>query len=166
MQCGSQSGHLVPVDGIKVEKPLDLLGNLSGGIERRLVTLDLLTVSAPVVNETLEHRKGTKLVQLSKTTKDCELGVRHSHVGFVALDVFLGNGLLYCKVWLGPRFMSLQSRNPKVLTSSAVGTAVKNPCRQGRSNFFSAQAMKRFKSALSIDPMGLMSALEQSYLVK
>lgn len=107
MQCGSQGGHFVSINGIKVEKSLDLLGNLSGGIERRLVTLNLLTVSAPVVDETLEHGIGTKLVQLSKTTKDCELGVRHSHVGFVALDVFLGNGLLQCRIWLGTRCMSL-----------------------------------------------------------
>lgn len=46
-------------------------------------------------------------------------------------------------------------------SSSAVGTAVKNSCRQGMPNSFSAQAINRFKSDLSILPIGFfqMSAL-------
>lgn len=47
--------------------------------------------------------------------------------------------------------------------TSAVGTAVKNSWRHGKLKFVSAQAMKRFRSLLSIDPIGLMSAEEQSY---
>lgn len=39
-------------------------------------------------------------------------------------------------------------------SNSAVGTAVRKPWRQGKLKFVSAHAMKRFKSALSILPIG------------
>jgi len=49
-------------------------------------------------------------------------------------------------------------------SSSAVGTASMNSCKQGRAKLIFAHEISRFRSALSIDPIGLISAEEQSYL--
>ena len=51
-------------------------------------------------------------------------------------------------------------------SSSAVGTAERKEERTGREKVFSAWAMKDLRSVLEIPPMGLRSALEQSYLVR
>lgn len=51
-------------------------------------------------------------------------------------------------------------------SSSAVGVAVRKEERTGREKEVCAWAMKRLRSVLEMPPMGLMSAEEQSYLVR
>jgi hypothetical protein len=50
-------------------------------------------------------------------------------------------------------------------SSSAVGVAVRKPSKIGRENSVRAQEMNRLRSFLDIEPIGLISADEQSYLV-
>lgn len=47
---------------------------------------------------------------------------------------------------------------------TAVGVAVRNASRMGRAKLSWAQVMKRLRSVLEMPPIGLRSALEQSYL--
>jgi hypothetical protein len=51
-------------------------------------------------------------------------------------------------------------------SNSAVGGASIKLCRMGSLKFVEAQRMKRFRSVLEMPPMGLISALEQSYFVR
>jgi hypothetical protein len=50
-------------------------------------------------------------------------------------------------------------------SSSAVGVAVRNSSKIGRQNSVRAHEMNRFRSFLDIEPIGLISAGEQSYRI-
>lgn len=51
-------------------------------------------------------------------------------------------------------------------SSSEVGTALRKEETMGREKAVAAWAMKAFRSVLEMEPMGLISAEEQSYLVR
>lgn len=104
---------------------------------------------------------------LAEPAVDRQLLVRHAHVDLVRLDIVFRD-----RFELGRRSRVDEpaggdngEKKAGIERKMALFRKT-HSCKTGSSNASLAQLMKRFKSTLEMDPIGLMSADEQSYLVK
>lgn len=111
---------------------------------------------------------------LAEPAVDRQLLVRHAHVDLVRLDIVfrdrfeLGRRSRVDEPARGRKGERERTVRRKAGVEGKMASFLEktHSCKTGSSNASLAQLMKRFKSTLEMDPIGLMSADEQSYLVK